>query len=63
VLDVLRDGGARRDAGDTCVLAGVTERARAPARPPRGHLDTVPAQDNRPAAATATRSSASAPPT
>jgi succinyl-diaminopimelate desuccinylase len=48
VLDVLASAGAR-DAGDTCVLAGVTER-----RPDRplvlfaGHLDTVPAQGNFP---------------
>ena len=45
VLGVLRAGGVEaRDAGDTCVVAG----------PPRprvvlaGHLDTVPAQGNRP---------------
>ncbi len=45
VAGVLRDGGvAVRDLGDTCVLAG-------PADAPvllAGHLDTVPAQDNRP---------------
>jgi succinyl-diaminopimelate desuccinylase len=38
-----------RDAGDTCVLAGVTERS--PDRPLvlfAGHLDTVPAQGNFP---------------
>ncbi len=45
VATVLGDGGvAVRDLGDTCVLAG-------PADAPvllAGHLDTVPAQDNRP---------------
>ena len=48
VLDVLALVGAR-DAGDTCVLAGVTERR--PERPLvllAGHLDTVPAQGNFP---------------
>ena len=47
VLDVLRDAGAR-DAGDTCVLAGATERGDRPLVLLAGHLDTVPAQDNRP---------------
>src|SRR5256885_16525816 len=37
-----------RDAGDTCVLAGVTERGARPLVLLGGHLDTVPAQDNRP---------------
>ena len=44
VMDVLRSGGASvRDLGDTCVLAG-------PGAPVllAGHLDTVPAQGNRP---------------
>jgi len=44
VMDVLRAGGANvRDLGDTCVLAG-------PGAPVllAGHLDTVPAQGNRP---------------
>ena len=44
VMDVLRAGGASvRDLGDTCVLAG-------PGAPVllAGHLDTVPAQGNRP---------------
>jgi succinyl-diaminopimelate desuccinylase len=44
VMEVLRAGGAPlRDLGDTCVLAG-------PGAPVllAGHLDTVPAQDNRP---------------
>src|SRR3954454_22753441 len=49
VLGVLRDGGvAARDAGDTCVLAGVTERSQRPLVLLGGHFDTVPAQDNRP---------------
>jgi succinyl-diaminopimelate desuccinylase len=49
VLDVLRDGGAdARDAGDTCVLAGVTSRRDRPLVLLAGHLDTVPAQGNRP---------------
>jgi succinyl-diaminopimelate desuccinylase len=46
VLDVVPGA---RDAGDTCVLAGVTERS--PDRPLvlfAGHLDTVPAQGNLP---------------
>src|SRR3954454_13478388 len=49
VLEVLRAGGVpARDAGDTCVLAGVTERGERPLVLLAGHLDTVPAQDNRP---------------
>ena len=49
VLDVLRDGDVdARDAGDTCVLAGATERGERPLVLLAGHLDTVPAQDNRP---------------
>src|SRR3954453_17908343 len=47
VLDVLRPAGAR-GAGDTCVLAGTTERLDRPLVLLAGHLDTVPAQDNRP---------------
>ena len=46
VLRVLGD--RARDAGDTCVLAGVTERGERPLVLLAGHLDTVPAQDNRP---------------
>jgi succinyl-diaminopimelate desuccinylase len=37
-----------RDAGDTCVLAGVTERRDRPLVLFAGHLDTVPAQGNFP---------------
>lgn len=37
-----------RDAGDTCVLAGVTERGERPLVLLAGHFDTVPAQGNRP---------------
>jgi succinyl-diaminopimelate desuccinylase len=49
VLGVLRDGGTpARDAGDTCVLAGVLERRDRPLVLLAGHLDTVPAQGNRP---------------
>jgi succinyl-diaminopimelate desuccinylase len=49
VLDVLRRGGAdARDAGDTCVLAGATRRGERPLVLLAGHLDTVPAQGNRP---------------
>ena len=45
VGDVLRAGGvAVRDLGDTCVLAGPPGAPLLLA----GHLDTVPAQDNRP---------------
>src|SRR3954469_20476582 len=47
VLDVLRDAGAR-NAGDTCVLAGATTRGERPLVLLAGHLDTVPAQGNRP---------------
>jgi succinyl-diaminopimelate desuccinylase len=46
VLDVLGD--RARDAGDTCVLAGTTERGDRPLVLLAGHLDTVPAQDNLP---------------
>jgi succinyl-diaminopimelate desuccinylase len=49
VLGVLRAGGVdARDAGDTCVLAGVTARGQRPLVLLAGHLDTVPAQGNRP---------------
>jgi succinyl-diaminopimelate desuccinylase len=54
VLGVLRAGGVEaRDAGDTCVLATATATAGdGPDGGPRvllgGHLDTVPAQGNRP---------------
>ncbi|HEU4976674.1 MAG TPA: succinyl-diaminopimelate desuccinylase [Baekduia sp.] len=44
VLDVLGD--RARDAGDTCVVAGVTERGDRPLVLLAGHLDTVPAQGN-----------------
>jgi succinyl-diaminopimelate desuccinylase len=37
-----------RDAGDTCILAGITERGDRPLVLLAGHLDTVPAQDNLP---------------
>ena len=46
VLDVL--GGRARDAGDSCVLAGTTERGARPLVLLAGHLDTVPAQGNLP---------------
>src|SRR3954470_23539238 len=49
VLQWLTDGGvAARDAGDTCVLAGATARGERPLVLLAGHLDTVPAQGNRP---------------
>ena len=49
VLGVLREGGAdARDAGDTCVLAGATQRGERPLVLLAGHFDTVPAQGNRP---------------
>jgi succinyl-diaminopimelate desuccinylase len=49
VLAVLRDGGVdARHAGDTCVLAGTTTRGQRPLVLLAGHLDTVPAQNNRP---------------
>jgi succinyl-diaminopimelate desuccinylase len=49
VLTVLQEGGAdARDAGDTCVLAGPTARGDRPLVLLAGHLDTVPAQGNRP---------------
>jgi succinyl-diaminopimelate desuccinylase len=49
VLGVLRAAGVdARDAGDTCVLAGVTRRRDRPLVLLAGHLDTVPAQGNRP---------------
>jgi succinyl-diaminopimelate desuccinylase len=48
-LSVLRDGGVEaRDAGDCCILAGVTARDDRPLVLLAGHLDTVPAQGNRP---------------
>ncbi len=49
VLATLQAGGVdARDAGDTCVLAGVTERGDKPLVLLGGHLDTVPAQGNIP---------------
>src|SRR3954453_3237144 len=45
LLSVLPDA---RDAGDTCALAGVTERRERPLVLLAGHLDTVPAQGNLP---------------
>ncbi|HZO35540.1 MAG TPA: succinyl-diaminopimelate desuccinylase [Solirubrobacteraceae bacterium] len=46
VLGVLGDRAV--DAGDTCVLAGATSRGDRPLVLLAGHLDTVPAQANRP---------------
>lgn len=43
-----RAGVPVRDAGDTCVLAGASERGERPLVLLAGHLDTVPAQGNRP---------------
>lgn len=37
-----------RDAGDTCLIAGTAERGDRPLILLAGHLDTVPAQGNRP---------------
>ena len=49
VLHVLRAGDVpARDAGDTCVLAGVLERRDRPLVLLAGHLDTVPEQGNLP---------------
>jgi succinyl-diaminopimelate desuccinylase len=49
VLGVLRGGPLPvRDAGDSCVLAGATSRGDRPLVLLAGHLDTVPAQENRP---------------
>lgn len=49
VIRVLGEAGVVvRDAGDTCVLAGVTERGSRPLVLLAGHLDTVPAQRNLP---------------
>lgn len=46
---VWREGGvAVRDAGDGCLLGGVTERGDRPLILLAGHFDTVPAQGNRP---------------
>jgi succinyl-diaminopimelate desuccinylase len=49
VLGVLRAGDVPAcDAGDTCILAGATARRERPFVLLAGHLDTVPAQGNRP---------------
>lgn len=52
VLGVLGAAGVpARDAGDTCILGGAIAGPRTPGRPLvilAGHLDTVPAQGNRP---------------
>ncbi|MCC6522410.1 MAG: succinyl-diaminopimelate desuccinylase [Polyangiaceae bacterium] len=51
VLEALRAGGVTcRDAGDTCVLAGATQRSSRPLVLLAGHLDTVPEQGNLPGA-------------
>jgi succinyl-diaminopimelate desuccinylase len=48
-LSVLHDGGVEaRDAGDSCIVAGVAGRDDRPLVLLAGHLDTVPAQGNRP---------------
>ena len=48
-LSVLHDGGVEaRDAGDFCIVAGVAGRDDRPLVLLAGHLDTVPAQGNRP---------------
>lgn len=49
MLELLQAGGKPAcDAGDTCVLAGTTGRGERPLVLLVGHLDTVPAQANRP---------------
>jgi len=49
VLSILHDGGLdAADAGDTCILAGITARGDRPLVLLAGHLDTVPVQANRP---------------
>ncbi len=49
VLDLLAEGGVPvRDATDTCVVAGAMGRSGRPFVLLAGHLDTVPAQGNRP---------------
>jgi succinyl-diaminopimelate desuccinylase len=49
VLGVLRAGDVPvGDAGDTCIVAGATARRERPFVLLAGHLDTVPAQRNRP---------------
>jgi succinyl-diaminopimelate desuccinylase len=49
VLGLLSGAGVDvRDAGDTCVLAGATQRGERPLVLLAGHFDTVPAQGNRP---------------
>jgi succinyl-diaminopimelate desuccinylase len=49
VLELLRDNDVEvHDAGDTCILAGCTERIGRPLVLLAGHLDTVPAQGNLP---------------
>jgi succinyl-diaminopimelate desuccinylase len=49
LLGVLRERDVPvRDAGDTCVIAGASSRADRPFVLLAGHLDTVPAQGNRP---------------
>jgi succinyl-diaminopimelate desuccinylase len=50
VVNVLRTGGVPvRDAGDGCIIAGAAAQGTAELLL-AGHLDTVPAQDNRPGA-------------
>jgi succinyl-diaminopimelate desuccinylase len=49
VLALLDEAGVpARDAGDTCILAGITRRSERPLVLLAGHLDTVPAQANLP---------------
>lgn len=54
IVDYVLEAVGGRDAGDTCVLAGVTERRDRPLVLFAGHLDTVPAQENLPGSRDAT---------
>jgi succinyl-diaminopimelate desuccinylase len=54
IVEHVRSTLGARDAGDTCLLAGITEKRDKPLVLLAGHLDTIPAQGNLPGSQDAT---------